>query len=83
MHDLKRRGIGIRLMAESARALVERKPGSGLYLGVLGQNVAAQAFYDARGGTCVAREMDGPFPGGGHAVALTYAWPDPSKLISE
>ena len=80
-HDMKRRGIGARLTEEAARAVIRERPASGLYLGVLEQNTAAQAFYDARGGVCVGRDMDGPFPGGGYAVALTYAWPDPSKLL--
>jgi ribosomal protein S18 acetylase RimI-like enzyme len=81
MHDRKRQGIGTRLMAETARALLERRPSTGLYLWVLEQNTAAQAFYDARGGRPVGREIRGPFPGGGTAPALRYAWPDPSKLI--
>lgn len=54
---------------------------TGLYLSVLEQNEAAQAFYDARGGTPVVRKIAGPFPGGGNAAVILYAWPDPSKLI--
>jgi ribosomal protein S18 acetylase RimI-like enzyme len=80
-HDLKHQGVGTRLMAESARTLIERRPSSGLYLSVLEQNPAAQAFYEARGGTPVERKIAGPFPGGGTAPVIWYAWPDPSKLI--
>jgi ribosomal protein S18 acetylase RimI-like enzyme len=79
-HDLKRRGIGARLIAEAARAVARRRPGAGLYLWVLEQNAAAQAFYAAQGGRRVGRELSGPFPGGGHAFSLRYAWPDPSVL---
>ena len=68
-------------MAESARVLIERRPSASLYLSVLEQNAAAQAFYDARGGTPVERRVAGPFPGGGSAPVLLYAWPDPSTLI--
>ena len=82
-HARKRQGIGTRLMAETARALVRRRPSTGLYLWVLEQNTAAQTFYDARGGTSVGREIRGPFPGGGTAAALRYAWPDPSRLIDQ
>src|SRR5207247_1295786 len=44
---LKGSGIGSRLMAETARNLVRSTPHSGLYLWVLEQNTAAQAFYAA------------------------------------
>src|SRR5205823_1577423 len=50
IHDVKGQGIGTRLMAETARVLGQWRPGSGLYLWVLGQNTAGQAFYDARRG---------------------------------
>ena len=65
-------------VAGSARASSPRLPGScspatpesGLYLFVLEQNTPAQAFYAARGGIEVAREIRGPFPGGGTAPSL-------------
>ena len=79
-HDLKRHGIGARLMAETARAVARRRPSTGLYLRVLEQNTAAQAFYAAQGGSRVERELSGPFPGGGYAFSLLYAWPDLSEL---
>ena len=79
-HDLKRQGIGARLMAETVRAVARRRPSTGLYLWVLEQNTAAQAFYGAQGGSCVQRELTGPFPGGGYAFSFRYAWPDLSKL---
>jgi len=84
---LKRRGIGTRLLTLIAQAVVERTPSSGLYLWVLEQNTDAQAFYAARGGTCVGKEFALP-PGGdprrlnGAPVKLRYDWPYPSKLLA-
>jgi ribosomal protein S18 acetylase RimI-like enzyme len=80
-HAHKRLGIGSRLVAETARELGARAPHSGLYLFVLEQNTAAQAFYAARGGIEVDRAIRGPFPGGGTAPSLRIAWPDPSELL--
>ena len=70
-------------MAETGRELLARRPSSALYLWVLEQNTAAQGFYQARGGTAVERTVRGPFPGGGTAVGLRYAWPDPSTLVAK
>ena len=80
-HALKGTGIGTGLMAETAAAVLELRPGSALYLRVLEQNTPAQAFYDARGGRRVGRELGGPYPGGGRSFVLLYAWPDPSTLL--
>jgi ribosomal protein S18 acetylase RimI-like enzyme len=79
-YDLKRQGVGARLMAETARTVLRRRPSSGLYLWVLEQNTAAQAFYRAQGGRQVGRELAGPFPGGGQAYSFRFAWPDMSQL---
>jgi ribosomal protein S18 acetylase RimI-like enzyme len=81
-HDLKRQGVGARLMTETARAVLGRRPSSGLYLWVLEQNTAAQAFYQAQGGRPVEHQLAGPFPGGGHAYSYRYAWHDLSSLAS-
>jgi ribosomal protein S18 acetylase RimI-like enzyme len=78
--DLKGGGIGTRLLSEAAGQLLRARPSSSLYLWVLGQNTAAQSFYEARGGTRVETEVRGPFPGGGSAVGHRYAWPDPTRL---
>ncbi len=81
----KRRGIGSALLGKAARFVVERRPSSGMFLWVLEQNVAAQAFYAARGGVRVERELVGP-PGGdptrlnGHPAKLRYAWSHPGFL---
>jgi GNAT superfamily N-acetyltransferase len=81
VHELKGQGIGTRLMEASARTVLDSTPGTGLYLWVLDVNVAAQAFYAARGGVEAGREMRGPFPGGGTALARRIVWPDPSRLL--
>src|ERR1700739_2114011 len=86
VYGLKRQGVGTRLMSLTAKAVLAAKPESALYLWVLEQNVNAQAFYNARGGTCVERR-DVPAPGGkaarldGMPGCFRYAWPDPSKLV--
>jgi GNAT superfamily N-acetyltransferase len=81
-HELKGQGIGTRLLAASARAVLEATPGAGLYLWVLDVNAAAQRFYAARGGAEAGREMRGPFPGGGTALGRRIVWRDPSVLLA-
>ncbi len=69
-HDLKRQGIGARLLAEAARAVVRRRPSAGLYSWVLEQNTAAQAFYQAHGGVCVERELAGRAPDAARSCSI-------------
>jgi ribosomal protein S18 acetylase RimI-like enzyme len=77
-----RTGVGTRLMTEAATAVRERPHPSGIYLWVLEQNRAGQAFYDALGGRCVERDFVAP-PGGdptrlhGAPVKLRYVWDTP------
>jgi ribosomal protein S18 acetylase RimI-like enzyme len=77
-HGWQGRGIGTRLLTSVSSAVSGRR--TGLYLWVQEQNVAAQAFYAARGGTCVGRAAISP-PGGiasrltGSPAKLRYAWP--------
>ena len=80
-HERKSSGVGTLLMGETAAAVVRERPGSGLYLWVLEQNEAGQRFYESRRGIRGDRELGGPFPGGGRAYKIRYAWPDPSVLI--
>jgi GNAT superfamily N-acetyltransferase len=86
-YGVKRQGIGTRLLALTAHAVLDWSPSSGLYLWVLEQNSDARAFYAARGGACVERREVAP-PGGvaarlnGKPIGLTYAWQDPSKLLA-
>jgi ribosomal protein S18 acetylase RimI-like enzyme len=86
-YELKRLGIGTRLLALTAQAVLDAPPASGLHLWVLEQNAAGRAFYEAKGGVCVDRGPVPP-PGGdpsrlnGTPVGLRYAWPDPTTLLS-
>jgi ribosomal protein S18 acetylase RimI-like enzyme len=86
-YQLKRLGIGTRLLALTAQAVLGSPPASGLYLWVLEPNTAARAFYTAQGGAFVERHAVLP-PGGdparlnGTVMALRCAWPDPSTLLS-
>jgi len=81
----QRSGVATRLMATAAEAVTARSPASGLYLWVLQQNTAAQAFYAARGGRCIERASAVP-PGGvagrlnGAPLKLRYVWPEPGVL---
>lgn len=83
---LKRQGIGTRLLALTARAVLDWSPTSGMYLWVLEQNSDARAFYAARGGTC-EEVAEVPPPGGdaarlnGKPMGLRHVWRDPSKLL--
>ena len=76
----KRRGIGSRLLALTAEAVLARPEPTGLYLWVLEQNVDAQAFYEVHGAERVERCAVEP-PGGiaeritGSPAKLRYAWP--------
>jgi ribosomal protein S18 acetylase RimI-like enzyme len=82
----KRQGIGRRLLALTAEALLERPEPTGLYLWVLEQNADAQAFYDGCGGRRVERSSVEP-PGGiasrlsGSPMKLRYAWSQPEMLL--
>ena len=86
-HRDKRRGIGSRLMALTAEAVIRRPDSHGLYLWVLEKNLDAQAFYQACGGRCVGQAPVPP-PGGtagrlvGSPAELRYAWPDPTVIGS-
>ncbi|HEY7631894.1 MAG TPA: GNAT family N-acetyltransferase [Thermoleophilaceae bacterium] len=85
-HGHQRRGIGARLLALTAKALLERPEPTGLYLWVLEQNRDGQAFYETRGGKCVGRRPVPP-PGGvatrltGSPIGLRYAWAEPDQLL--
>lgn len=78
--ELRGSGVGTRLMAETAAAVLKRAPLSGLFLWVLELNTNAQAFYQARGATHSGSEP-AEMPGGVMAVGLRYTWSDPSVLL--
>jgi ribosomal protein S18 acetylase RimI-like enzyme len=80
-HAVKRQGVGTELMSRAARVVAELRSGSGMFLWVLTQNTAAQAFYVARGGVRV-EEADGPTRGGVTSRVLRYVWSDPGVLVA-
>jgi ribosomal protein S18 acetylase RimI-like enzyme len=80
-NDVKHSGIGTRLLSETALRLLRLRPSGTMYLWVLDQNTAAQAFYGARGGRDVETQLRGPFAGGGRALGRRYYWPDPDRLL--
>jgi ribosomal protein S18 acetylase RimI-like enzyme len=84
----KRQGLGRRLVALTARAVIDAAPGSGLYLWVFDQNAAARAFYAALGGESVERVTVKSL--GGDASRLNgtprcwrIAWRDPARLLAD
>lgn len=83
---LQRNGIGTRLLDAAARRVIRRRRGAPIFLWVLEQNRAAQAFYVSRGGTLCSRELVEP-PGGdsrnlaGTPMGIRVAWPDPAFLL--
>lgn len=79
--DLKRQGVGARLLACSAAAVLAGEPATGLYLWVLEPNAPARAFYAAQGGLERGAEAFDT-PGGGHAIGIRVVWPDPRVLLS-
>lgn len=87
-YEHQRRGVGSLLLKLTAQAVTERAGGAGLHLWVLEQNLDAQAFYEALGGTCNGRRHVSP-PGevpsrlNGSPTALRYVWPDPAVLLGE
>ncbi len=84
-HSRQRSGIGRTLMGRAGEGVAERATGADMYLRVLEQNVAAQGFYRALGGTPVERGTV-PAPGGvsgrlnGSPACLRFAWPDAARL---
>ena len=85
-HDQRRSGIGRQLLARGAQAVTERATSRAMYLWVLGQNSAAQRFYETHGGTCADTAPLRP-PGGdptrinATSRSLRMTWPDASRLV--
>ena len=84
--SVQRNGVGTLLLDRAARIVIERRPGSGLYLWVLEQNEPAQAFYLSRGGMVCGRGLAEP-PGGdprnldGAPGKIRIAWRNPASLM--
>jgi ribosomal protein S18 acetylase RimI-like enzyme len=84
-HSLKRRGVGTRLMAMAAGAVVAKSASPAMYLWVLEQNAAARAFYRSRGGVEVERARvaaPGGLPGrlSGSPAKFRVVWADATPL---
>jgi ribosomal protein S18 acetylase RimI-like enzyme len=83
---VQRNGVGTLLLDRLARITGERRPGSGIFLWVLEQNEAAQAFYLSRRGTLRDREFATP-PGGdprnlnGAPKKVRVVWPNAALLM--
>jgi GNAT superfamily N-acetyltransferase len=77
----QRRGLGTRLVAASAGAVVDERPGRGLYLWVLEDNAPARAFYAARGGREADHGTD-TAPDGTRVRGIRVVWRDPNDLLS-
>jgi hypothetical protein len=86
VHSRQRTGVGTALLTYAANAVAERAVNTSIYLWVLSQNIAAQRFYRALGGTCVEKSTASP-PGGvptrlnGSPGKLRITWPDPATLL--
>ncbi|WP_007508999.1 GNAT family N-acetyltransferase [Pseudofrankia saprophytica] len=87
-HDLRRTGIGTRLLHRAARAVAGHGANNAMYLWVLQQNTAALRFYQALGATDEGTAPVSP-PGGdparlqGAPRKLRMAWADVARLFSD
>jgi ribosomal protein S18 acetylase RimI-like enzyme len=82
--DRRRGGVGRALLVRAGHATAQR-PDRALYLWVLEQNIAAQAFYHALGGETVERAPVPPPAGNpanlnGCPSGLRVVWPDATVL---
>lgn len=78
--DQQRRGVGRRLMAESARWTLDAAPGAPLHLWVLEANTGARRFYRALGGIECGLEPH-RMPDGSTLRAVRCQWNDPRLLL--
>lgn len=79
--DLKRRGIGAQLMDAVAAWSGKFYPGQGIYLWVLGSNLAAQRFYARLGGENAGTDWWTP-PDGSALPKIRYAWRSAEALTA-
>jgi ribosomal protein S18 acetylase RimI-like enzyme len=73
------RGLGRRLLVETARALAARGAGS-LVISVLRDNSPARRFYEHLGGSAEPPRLE-PGPGGVMLQEVAYVWPDIRALL--
>jgi len=82
-YQLKRHGIGRRLLIAAARELTQRRPtDTRFHLWVIDQSIAALAFYRSCGGRDaeILLHEHGPFPGGSCVLSHRMAWSDAAVL---
>jgi len=85
--ELHRRGVGSRLLAETAQGVIDRRSSSPIYLWVQEQNRPAQRFYVAKNGVLGDREPVSAPRGDprnleGTPFKIRVSWPDPATLTS-
>jgi ribosomal protein S18 acetylase RimI-like enzyme len=86
VHSRQRTGVGTALLTSAAKAIADRAAHKSIHLWVLCQNIAAQRFYRALGGTSVDTRKVSP-PGGvparvnGSPSSLRIAWRDSATLL--
>lgn len=76
--DIKRLGIGKRLVVETAGWIEARNNKNGLHLWVFEANTPARSFYDALGGRVVDKDIS--HTGGSSEPTLRYYWPSLALL---
>ena len=80
LKSAQNRGLGARLLTETARALAARGATS-LVVSVLRDNVAARGFYEHLGGVAEPVRVE-PGPAGGFLHEVAYRWPDIRALTA-
>lgn len=78
VREAQGRGLGGRLLADTARALAAHGAKS-LVISVLRDNFAARGFYEHLGGEAEPPREE-PGPGGGMFLEVAYRWPDITAL---
>lgn len=74
------RGLGARLLSQTARALAAQGARS-LVISVLRDNLTARGFYEYLGGEAETARQE-PGPGGALFYEVAYRWPDIAALTS-
>lgn len=82
LDEYMRMGIGMQLMAKTAKWVEERSTTQKMYLWVLANNVNSIKFYERIGGLRT-EEIIKDIPGGGKARLYRYVWNDLNILISK
>lgn len=73
------RGLGSRLLRETARALAAQGA-TALVISVLRENFAARGFYEHLGGVAEPARLE-PGPGGGAFWEVAYRWNDIGRIV--